>query len=125
MDVITQVDDKNQLTIITVTGMPSFEESMEAFRQLYQGKVTQKMLWDFRQANLSGISSNHIESLLDYIGQHAQKRTNGKTAIVVSKDLEYGMSRMIMALTEDKAIPVEIDVFRSIEVALQWLAKED
>jgi hypothetical protein len=121
MPVKTEVDQEKQLTIKTVTGSPSFEESMLAFRQFYEGELTQKVLWDFRTASLSEISSNHIEKILNYIQQHAEKRAGGKTAILVLKELEYGLSRMIQTLSECKAIPLEVEIFRSIEAALQWL----
>jgi hypothetical protein len=83
------------------------------------------VLWDFSKASLSRISSNQIETILDYIKQHAEKRAGGKTAIVVSKTLEYGMSRMIQTLSELISIPLEIKIFRSIEEAVQWLGKEN
>ena len=125
MPVKTEVDYEKQLTIKTVTGEPSFEESITNFRQFYEGKLTKKVLWDFSKASLSRISSNQIETILDYIKQHAEKRAGGKTAIVVSKTLEYGMSRMIQTLSELKSIPLEIKIFRSIEEAAQWLSKEN
>ena len=123
MLVKTEVDHEKQLTVKTVTGNPSFEESMTAFRQFYEGNLTKKVLWDFRKASLYRISSNHIEIILDYIRQHAEKRAGGKTAILISKDLEYGMSRMIQTLTELKGIPIETEIFRSIEEAVHWLDK--
>ena len=123
MLVKTEVDHEKQLTVKTVTGNPSFEESMTAFRQFYEGNLTRKVLWDFRKASLSRISSNHIEIILDYIRQHAEKRAGGKTAILISKDLEYGMSRMIQSLIELKGIPIETEIFRSIEEAVHWLDK--
>jgi hypothetical protein len=66
-----------------------------------------------------------IDSILDYISQHAQKRAGGKTAILISKDLEYGMSRMVPALSELKGIPVKLEVFRSLAEAEHWLAEEN
>lgn len=125
MLVKTEVDHEKQLTVKTVTGNPSFEESMTAFRQFYEGNLTKKVLWDFRKASLYRISSNHIEIILDYIRQHAEKRDGGKTAILISKDLEYGMSRMIQSLIELKGIPIETEIFRSIKEAVHWLGKQD
>jgi len=121
MPVKTEVDQEKQLAIKTVTGSPSFEESMTAFRQFYEGELTQKVLWDFRNASLDEISSNHIERILNYVQQHAEKRAGGKTAILVSKELEYGLSRMIQTLSEFKSIPLEVEIFRSIEAAFEWL----
>ena len=125
MPVTIKVDHDKQLTIHTVTGEPSFEEAMVAFKQFYESKITQNVLWDFRKASLYNISSGHIEKILDYVRQHAEKRSGGKTVILVSKDLEYGVSRMIQTLIELKGIPFKTEIFKSFEEAMQWLGKED
>jgi len=125
MPVTIKADHDKQLTIHTVTGEPSFEEGMATFKKFYGGKPTQNVLWDFRKASLSRISAKEIEAILDYIQQHAEKRIGGKTAILVSKNLEYGISRMVQTFTELKDIPIETKTFRSIEEAIQWLGKEE
>ena len=125
MPVKTSADHDKQLTIHTVTGEPSFEEGMAAFKQFWEGKPTQNVLWDFRKASLTRLSSKETEAMIDYIRQHAEKRAGGKTAILVSKDFEYGMSRMIKTLTEFEDFPFKLEIFRSLEEASHWLDKED
>jgi hypothetical protein len=98
---------------------------MVAFKQFYESKITKNVLWDFRKASLYNISSIHIEKILDYVRRHAEKRSGGKTAILVSKDLEYGVSRIIQTIIEIKGIPFKTEIFRSFEEAFQWLGKED
>jgi hypothetical protein len=124
MPVTTNADHDKQLTIHTVTGEPSFEEGMAAFKQFWEGKPTQNVLWDFRKASLTRLSSIETEAMIDYIKQHAEKRSGGKTAILVSKDLEYGISRMAQTFAELKNIPFEMEIFRSIEEAIQWLGEK-
>ena len=125
MPVETKIDLKRNLTVKTVSGNPSFEESMTAFREFYEGPVTKYVLWDFNNAHFSSLTTDHIEAILDYIQQHAPKRAGGKTAILISKDLEYGMSRMAMALSEVKGIPFKMGVFRSMTEAERWLMSEN
>jgi hypothetical protein len=125
MHVKTNADHDKHLTIHTVTGEPSFEESMAFFKQFYEGELTQNVLWDFTKASLARISSEHTETILDYVRQYVEKREGGKTAIIVSKDLEYGMSRMIITLAELKDIPFELEIFRSLEEAVQWIGIKD
>ncbi|MFC1489074.1 hypothetical protein ACFL6B_04410 [Thermodesulfobacteriota bacterium] len=100
MPVKTKADHDKQLTINT-----SFQEGMEVFKKFYENP-TQNVLWDFRKASLARISSEQIQAILDYIKPHAGKRIGGKTAVLVSKDFEYGMSRMIQTFTEVKNIPI-------------------
>ena len=125
MQVNIKADHDNQLTIHTVTGKPSFQDGMATFKNFYEGKPTQNVLWDFRKASLARISTKEIEAVLYYVQRHVEKRKGGKTAVLVSKNLEYGISRMVQALTEIKDIPLKIEIFRSIEEAIQWLGKEE
>jgi hypothetical protein len=46
----------------------------------------------------------------------------GPVAIVVSSDVQYGMARMFMSLTELNHPAT--DVFRSHEAALEWLQQK-
>ena len=41
--------------------------------------------------------------------------------LVASGDLEYGLSRFSQTLAEIKNYPLQIEVFRSFEAAIQWL----
>jgi len=50
------------------------------------------------------------------------KITTHPVAIVVSNDVEYGMARMYMGLTELKH--TDTMIFRSYDNALKWLAKQ-
>ena len=48
----------------------------------------------------------------------------GKTAIVALKDLDFGMTRMLMTFAEMKDLPVVAEVFRSFDNAIEWLNEE-
>ena len=63
--------------------------------------------------------TNHIA---DRVSAMAEELYCGPVAIVVSSDVEYGMARMFIALTELK-LP-NTAVFRSYDEALDWLYKQ-
>jgi len=44
-------------------------------------------------------------------------------AIVASRDLEYGISRMYQVYVD--GLPVEVKVFRNIEPARNWVGESD
>lgn len=67
-------------------------------------------------------STEVIRYLADCISQIAAELRCGPLAIVVSTDVEYGMSRMYMAYTE--MAHQETNVFRSEKEALDWLGKK-
>lgn len=125
MPITTSIDNDRQLTIHTVTGEASFEEGMATFRQFWEGRPTMNVLWDFRKADLARVSSKETEAMMDYIKHYSEKRSGGKTALVVSGDLEYGLSRMAQTLAEIKSLSIQIEIFRSFKEAIQWLGEEE
>jgi hypothetical protein len=74
---------------------------------------------------LEAISSKNFEALADYVEQHGEVRAGGKTAFVVSGDLEYGISRMIKSSTEIRDIPLDSMGFRSMKKAVHWLEEDE
>jgi hypothetical protein len=122
MPITTSVDNDKQLTTYTVVGEASFEEVMTTIKQFHEvGRQTINVLWDLRKAGLARVSSKKTEAMINYIKLHSEKRSGGKTALVASRNLEYGLSRMAEMLNEIKSISIQRKVFRSIKEAIQWL----
>ena len=124
MSITTIVDNDKQLTTHTAIEETSFEETMTTLKQFYEGKSTINVLWDFRRGSMALLSSVDLERIVDYVTFHSEKRAGGKTAIVVSRDLEYGISRVIETLREIRKVPLQLLIFRSMEEANQWLEEE-
>jgi hypothetical protein len=53
--------------------------------------------------------------------KYAHLRKGGRSALVLSKDVGYGIGRMYGALSEIENIPYEIRSFRDIKDAREWL----
>jgi hypothetical protein len=125
MPVTTSVDNDMQLTIHTVTGEASFEEGMTTLKQFFEVRPTKYVLWDFRKGSLAHVSYKDTEAMMDYIKHHSEKRSGGKTAFVVSRDLEYGLSRMAQTLAEIKNLSIQMEIFRSFKEAIRWFGEEE
>ncbi len=125
MPITTSVDNEKQLTTHTVIGQVSFEEGMETLKQSLEVQPTRNVLWDFRKASLARVSSKETEAMMNYIQHHSEKRSGGKTALVASGNLEYGLSRMAETLAEIKTISIQINAFRSFKEAIQWFGEEE
>ena len=82
-------------------------------------------LWDFRKGSMAQLLSGDLERIADNAVLHSEKRAGGKTAIVVSRDLEYGLARVLDTLRDIRKLPYQIEVFRSVEEANQWLDEEE
>ena len=82
---------------------------------------TLHVLLDFSLARMVNISSQVIERVVSIARKRGSTRHGGKTALVAPDNIEYGMSRMYQMIAELKKVPYEIQVFRSLEEAKQWL----
>jgi hypothetical protein len=125
MPITTTIDHDRQLTIHTATGEPDFEEGMATLKRFWEGQPTMNELWDFRKAGLDRVSFEETEAIMDYIKRHSEKRSGGKTALVASGDLEYGLSRFSKSLAEIKSYPLQVEVFRSFKEAIRWLGEKE
>jgi len=78
-------------------------------------------MWDLSDADLRSLSASDVQNMVDLTNSLTAPRAGGKTALVVSTTLAYGMGRMY-ELSKD-AFGDEIDrkMFRDREAALEWL----
>ena len=124
MSITTAIDHYKKLATHIVTGETSFDEIMATIRQFWEGRPTKNVLWDFTKANLIHVAYYEAMQIVNYTRPQTEKRIGGKTAFVASKDLENGISREFKALREFHNPPYQLEVFRSVEEANQWLDQE-
>ena len=117
------VNEKEQLTTITVTWEFDFSELMSVLKVFFDDNNTENLLLDLRDSSLDSITTDHIRNLGKYAisRNNGGSRINGKTALVGSSDLQFGMSRMFKTYSEMEESAIEVSVFRSKEEALSWL----
>lgn len=119
--ITTTYDLPNDLTIVTATGRMKPADFQEWTASYYRGRVTSLTLWDLRQADLSEIKTEDLRQDAIHTRNMAAVRKNGKTAIVSGDALAYGLSRMLETFYEIENVPFDMEVFRDIEDAQQWL----
>ena len=115
------VDLLNDLTVKTVTGKFSADEMIEVIENFYITQPTKYVIWDFIEADGTQISSNDIETINHTISKYSYKRIGGKTALVVSRDYGFGMSRMHQASAENHGINIKYYITRNMEDARRWI----
>jgi hypothetical protein len=79
-------------------------------------------LWDVRRADLSGMDFTVVVGMTDEMASLPHVDPHVRVAILASRDVEFGLSRMFQTLLEGKA-PGIVKVFRSTETAEAWLAE--
>ncbi|BBO76964.1 hypothetical protein DSCW_43810 [Desulfosarcina widdelii] len=125
MPVSTSTDESHALTIFTVEGELTFEEQMNALKAFYSGDPTANVLWDFRLMKGNRVSSQELEELFNFIKANRAKRLQGKTALVATSDLDFGLSRVSEAYSQIRQLPWEMKAFRTMDEALEWIDRDN
>jgi hypothetical protein len=128
MPITLKVDTAKSLTIFTMTEEPDIDEIHNAIKSFWEAhELTVSALWDVRYANLTNLKSSDIENIAAIIRQYAhrfEERKAGKTAIVASSDLQYGLSRILGTFYEIEDFPTQLKIFRLMEEAIKWLDQD-
>jgi hypothetical protein len=121
MPITFNIDRSKSLTTFTLSGEVTFQEFTQILNSYGKQGATVQELYDARSLEGKRLSSEEMNMLAKYLAKYSDKRTSGsKTAIVVSETIDFGLSRMISLLTE-YTTAYEIEVFRNMAEAHQWL----
>lgn len=122
MSITFEINRSKGLTIFTVTGEVVFDELIHAIEKYIKTGPTPFEIYDFRNGTGESFTSEQIDRLIERGKDFVESSPGGsKTALVVSKDIDYGLSKVYQALGEIGKIPWETEVFRSMDKAYQWL----
>jgi hypothetical protein len=79
------------------------------------------VLFDLRDAR-PDVTSGDIRRIVDFVSRHREARGVGKSAVIASRDVDYGMARVAQVHLEP--LGIELAVFRDLHEAEQWLGAE-
>ena len=129
MPITSHVDKTKNLVIYSLTGELTLGDIQSKIKSFWEAHdLTLNSLWDVRQAKLTNLKSSDIESITALIGQYTHRfegRKGGKSAVVASSDLQYGLSRILGALYEIENFPTQLKIFRIMDEAIQWLDQDE
>jgi len=80
-------------------------------------------LWDFREADLSAVSAEDMQFMLDYMDQ-TPKRRSVRIAVLVLKDADILLLKLWCAVSSSR-YGQTTKVFSNYEDACQWLEESD
>ncbi len=106
---------------VTVTGSVSLQ-TVTAYvtRNQEEWAAHAKVLWDLRQFDPTGVTSQDILNIRHAFGEIIEMRAGGRSAVVVSKELDL-VVRVAMALREHNVGHLEIRSFLEEADAQAWL----
>jgi hypothetical protein len=119
------IDKTLDLTTIRFSGRVIVSDITDALQSFYQTAITTKVLWDFLEGDFTDLPSSDLTTIIDAAKSFSDMRPDGKSALVGSSDLLYGLARMYASLAEVKRHPISNRAFRSREEALDWLNRSD
>ncbi len=120
---ILDVKKEHSLFIVTTEG-EGHEMGILAFLKDVVGhpdwRPGMSILVDHRELSIHNIQHPGISMVSDFFIQISDKLGNGKLALVMNKDIDYGIARAWQNITED-LVKMEICVFREIDKARSWI----
>lgn len=119
MAITFDIDHQADITVFAAQGRLSRQEVEQAIAEFYESGPTTKVLWDINQASVAHFHERELRKIVRVISERAGVRPEGKTAIVTSRDSDFGVLRMGGAYAHNA--PLQLGVFRSQEQALLWL----
>jgi hypothetical protein len=118
---IRRVDDGTRGVVsFEATGSFSLNNLRETLTERYHTHPSEQAkhyFWDLGKADLHW-SAEEIQEFADWVRENRQPG-RGRTAVVVAKDLHFGLARMCEVLSSD--LPVEFVVFRDFDAAPAWV----
>jgi hypothetical protein len=94
-------------------------------KRFFEENPTENVLWDFRETDPDrNVTIKEIEEIARLVSSGQKNIGQGKTAIVASSDLVFGLARTYEFLAEIKGVKNPVKVFRSREKAEKWFEVE-
>ena len=115
------IDEEKNIAHIKLSGVLSSKAIIDAFDLAVADKRYKDgmgRLWDFRDADLSSLESETVISMAQYSSKYPSGINDVKVAFLVSREIEYGLSRMFQMTSESKT---PIQVFRVLDEAEKWM----
>ena len=115
------IDLEKDTTEHIATGDVVDSEMFEAQRDFYENGPTRIQLWDMTGCSVTAITIGGMRTFIERAARKGVVRKDGKTAVIVSSQLQFGLARMAEAFGEFSSLPFAFSVFKDRAEALAWL----
>ena len=126
MELSTEINKEKNIRYHVVTGPIDVDELINVLQAIYGATdfdPEMNVFWDLQKADSSAVSSDDVYRLKKYVSNKWGRGGNSRAALVVSREVDFGMSRMYQIMMEGDN-PSKIKVFKDLHEAEQWLAEE-
>lgn len=125
MPIRTTIDSDTGFRCHVVTGSLSPEGLKEALEEIYDMpdyRPGSSALWDFTAADVDQFDPAAVRGAVEFVAAKSGAPPGTRTALVVAKDVTYGLGRMYEQLLS-ASIGSEVMVFRDVDKAGEWLER--
>ena len=122
-----KIDSEKNIAYIKIIGSASSIEILEALDNTVSDEKYKKgmgRLWDFTEIDLSDLESTAIPMMAKYSLKFPPGICDVKVAFVVTKTMEYGLTRMFQVHSAMEA-KTKIMIFNTIDEAEKWMMKKE
>jgi len=109
------------LTISVTRGLIKLEDVLNWISNYYSGTVTQLLLWDLTEADLSEITITELKEIAAAVKKRDYLRPSGRTAFFSKGGIEYGIGRIFQEYAVMEGVESEYMSFRDMSEAKKWL----
>ena len=120
-EIVRKYDDRNQLTVMKVSGEVTVDDLIAAIRQYYDKSLTGNLLWDFLDATIGLMSTEDFNAIAETAAVRIDGSKQGKTALVAGTNFNMGLGVMYRAMANMAGIAHEYKIFRNMADAVEWL----
>lgn len=117
------IDSAADLTTVVVKGTLICQEVKDTISQYALEEHTGKVLWNCQEADASKITIDELQSIHEHSRILFANRPDRKIAVVVKRQLGFGLSRMSGIYREITIPQSNYATYYSIDEALEWLAQ--
>lgn len=121
MPVTTDINHDEDLTRHVATSYVKDEEMFAAQKEFYENGPTRLQLWDMSDCYVTSITIGGMRTFIEKAANYGKARESGRTAVIVSSHLQFGLARMAEAFGEFAQIPFEFQIFKTSDEAYAWL----
>lgn len=125
MDWTARVDEVRRIIVVTLRGQWDAKGILEALQTLWAEQRRTGMLgalWDLRDVRAGGVTTGQLREVATRHMGDRPALPESRAAVVVSGDLEFGIARMMEAFVSEGQ--VDMQIFRDLSEASDWLAEE-
>ncbi len=117
--------DDGRITVLTAKGRLTFPEIRAKVADISMDRMTSKVLCDLTRATVADLTADEIEEIIRLISRHMNGSRRSKGAIVAQGSVDCGLARMFSFFSEIAELPLKVEVFRTAEIAREWLRDPD